>query len=39
MLVAGVLALRAWSENGFPMAPTILGVVLGTMLEENFFTS
>jgi TctA family transporter len=24
---------------GFPVAPTILGVVLGTMLEENFFSS
>jgi putative tricarboxylic transport membrane protein len=26
-------------ENGFPTAPAILGVVLGTMLEENFITS
>jgi TctA family transporter len=26
-------------ENGFPVAPTILGVVLGTMLEENFVKS
>ena len=26
-------------ENGFPVAPAILGVVLGTMLEENFITS
>ena len=25
-------------ENGFPTAPAILGVVLGTMLEENFIT-
>jgi TctA family transporter len=24
---------------GFPVAPTILGVVLGTMLEEQFFSS
>ena len=24
---------------GFPVAPTILGVVLGTMLEEHFFSS
>ena len=38
MLVAGVIA---WilEENGFPVAPAILGVVLGTMLEENFITS
>jgi TctA family transporter len=26
-------------ENGFPVAPAILGVVLGTMMEENFVTS
>ena len=26
-------------ENGFPVAPAILGVILGTMLEENFITS
>jgi TctA family transporter len=26
-------------ENGFPIAPAILGVILGTMLEENFITS
>ena len=26
-------------ENGFPIAPAILGVVLGGMLEENFVTS
>jgi len=26
-------------ENGFPVAPAILGVVLGGMLEENFITS
>jgi TctA family transporter len=26
-------------ENGFPIAPAILGVVLGGMLEENFITS
>ncbi|HLL12291.1 MAG TPA: tripartite tricarboxylate transporter permease [Rubrivivax sp.] len=38
MLVAGILAffMERW---GFPMAPTILGVVLGTMLEEQFFSS
>jgi TctA family transporter len=26
-------------QNGFPVAPAILGVVLGGMLEENFVTS
>jgi putative tricarboxylic transport membrane protein len=38
MLVAGVIA---WvlEENKFPIAPAILGVVLGGMLEENFITS
>jgi len=38
MLVAGVIAffMERW---GFPVAPTILGVVLGTMLEEHFFSS
>ena len=38
MLVAGVVAY-VLEENGFPVAPAILGVVLGTMLEENFVTS
>jgi TctA family transporter len=38
MLVAGVFAY-VLEENGFPVAPAILGVVLGTMLEENFVTS
>ena len=28
----------SWSADGFPVAPTILGVVLGTMLEEHFFS-
>ena len=38
MLVAGLVAffMERW---GFPVAPTILGVVLGTMLEEHFFSS
>jgi putative tricarboxylic transport membrane protein len=38
MLVAG---LMAWlmEENGFPIAPAILGLVLGRMLEENFISS
>ena len=26
-------------DNGFPVAPAILGIVLGGMLEENFVTS
>jgi TctA family transporter len=26
-------------ENGFPVAPAILGIVLGAMLEENFISS
>ncbi|MET0204004.1 MAG: tripartite tricarboxylate transporter permease [Casimicrobiaceae bacterium] len=38
MLVAGVVAY-VLEENGFPIAPAILGVVLGGMLEENFVTS
>ena len=38
MLLAGVVAYIL-QENGFPVAPAILGVVLGTMLEENFVTS
>jgi TctA family transporter len=38
MALAGVAAffMERW---GFPVAPTILGVVLGTMLEEHFFSS
>jgi putative tricarboxylic transport membrane protein len=38
MLVAGIVA---WvlEANRFPIAPAILGVVLGGMLEENFITS
>ena len=38
MLVAGVIAF-VLEENGFPIAPAILGVVLGGMLEDNFITS
>ena len=38
MLVAGVVAY-VLEENGFPIAPAILGVVLGEMLEQNFVTS
>ena len=38
MLISGVIAfyMERW---GFPVAPTILGVVLGTLLEEQFFSS
>ncbi|MFN0183225.1 MAG: tripartite tricarboxylate transporter permease [Aquabacterium sp.] len=38
MLVAGVVAffMERW---GFPVAPTILGLVLGNMLEEHFFST
>ncbi len=38
ILVFGLLAY-VMEENGFPVAPAILGVVLGTMLEETFVTS
>lgn len=37
-LAFGLLAY-VMEENGFPVAPAILGVVLGTMLEENLVTS
>lgn len=33
------LAGFVMEENGFPVAPAILGVVLGKMLEENLVTS
>jgi TctA family transporter len=38
MLVLGLLAY-VMEENGFPIAPTILGIVLGAMLEDNFMSS
>jgi TctA family transporter len=38
MLAFGVLAFLM-EENGFPVAPAILGVVLGPLLEENFINS
>ena len=38
MLAFGLLAFFM-EENGFPIAPVILGAVLGRMLEENFVTS
>jgi TctA family transporter len=38
MLVMGVIG---WilEENGFPIGPVILGLVLGEMFEQNFMTS
>lgn len=38
MLIAGVVAYLM-EANGFPIAPAILGVVLGEMLEQNLVTS
>ena len=38
MLVFGVLGFLM-EENEIPVAPCILGIVLGPMLEENFVTS
>ncbi len=38
MLAFGVLAF-VLEENGFPVAPVILGVVLGPLLEEYFINS
>ena len=38
ILVFGLLAY-GMEENGYPVAPAILGVILGSMLEENFITS
>jgi putative tricarboxylic transport membrane protein len=38
MIIAGVVAF-VLEENGVPIAPAILGVVLGGMLEDNFVTS
>lgn len=38
ILVFGLIAFLM-EENGFPVAPAILGVVLGKMLEENLVTS
>jgi TctA family transporter len=38
MLIFGVVAWLM-EENGFPVAPAILGMVLGAMLEENFISS
>ncbi len=38
MLSLGVLGFLM-EENGYPVAPAILGLVLGPMLEQNFITS
>ena len=38
MLFAGILGFLM-EENGFPLAPSILGLVLGPMVESNFLTS
>lgn len=38
MLVLGVIAF-VMEENGFPVAPAILGIVLGSMIERNFMQS
>ena len=38
ILVLGLLAFLM-EENGFPIAPTVLGIVLGPLVEENFMTS
>jgi len=38
MLAFGLVAY-VMEENGFPVAPAILGMVLGAMLEENFISS
>jgi len=38
MLVMGLLGW-AMEENGFPVAPVILGLVLGEMFEQSFMTS
>ncbi|SNY89975.1 TctA family transporter [Cohaesibacter sp. ES.047] len=38
MLVLGVIGF-IMEENGFPLAPVILGIVIGPMLEENFMAT
>jgi len=38
MLVLGIIAY-VMEENGFPVAPAILGIVLGAMIEDNFMAS
>lgn len=38
MLVLGVIAY-VMEQNGFPVAPAILGIVIGPLLEQNFITA
>jgi putative tricarboxylic transport membrane protein len=38
MLVFGVLGWLM-EENGIPVAPLVLGIVLGELLEQSFLTS
>jgi len=38
MLALGVISYFL-EENGFPIAPAILGLVLGGLLEDSFMTS
>ena len=38
MLVMGIVGWLM-EEHGYPIAPAILGLVLGEMLEQNFMTS
>ena len=38
MLIFGILGFLM-DENDIPIAPAILGLVLGPMLEQNFITS
>ncbi|MBM3538363.1 MAG: tripartite tricarboxylate transporter permease [Alphaproteobacteria bacterium] len=38
MLVFGLIGFLM-EEHGFPVAPVILGIILGPMLEQNFVTS
>ena len=41
IIIMLIMGLFAWilEENGFPVAPIILGLVLGEMFEQNFMTS
>jgi TctA family transporter len=38
ILVLGLLAF-VMEENGFPIAPAVLGIVLGPLVEDSFMTS
>lgn len=41
IIIMTVMGIVGWlmEENSFPIAPAILGLVLGEMLEQNFMTS